>query len=132
MPSYVCEVGTGCNTNFHGASYQETRFVSDLSTKVQRKHHADMMRALLTLMGADQEPRVQSHAAAAIVNFCEGASDAEGPNIVGRYLEPLTDQLLVLLRSNNQLVVEGALTATSSIADCSGVRNLQALSLLCQ
>jgi hypothetical protein len=95
---------------------------ADLATKVQRKHHEPMMNALMHLMGGSEEPRVQSHAASAIVNFCEGLGDDDGGNIVGRYLRPLTDRLLVLLQGGNQLAVEAALTATSSIADGVGVR----------
>ena len=95
---------------------------ADLATKVQRKHHESMMNALMHLMGAVEEPRVQSHAASAIVNFCEGLGEDDGGNIVGRYLQPLSERLLVLLQGGNQLAVEAALTATSSIADGVGVR----------
>jgi importin-5 len=95
---------------------------ADLATKVQRKHHHDMMSALMHLMSSSEEPRVQSHAASAIVNFCEGLGDDDSGNIVGLYLQPLTERLLVLLQSGNQLAVEAALTATSSIADGVGVR----------
>lgn len=94
---------------------------ADLSTKVQRKHHEAMMGALMHLMSSSEEPRVQSHAASAIVNFCEGLGDDDSGNIVGLYLQPLTERLLVLLQSGNQLAVEAALTATSSIADGVGV-----------
>lgn len=95
---------------------------ADLATKVQRKHHDAMMSALMHLMSSSEEPRVQSHAASAIVNFCEGLGDDDSGNIVGLYLQPLTERLLVLLQSGNQLAVEAALTATSSIADGVGVR----------
>lgn len=94
---------------------------ADLATKVQRKHHEDMVNALMHLMRPEQEPRVQAHAASAVVNFCEGLDENSGSNIVGRYIKPLSGHLVVLLQSSNQLVVEGALTATSSIADSAGV-----------
>ena len=87
------------------------------------------MGALMHLMGSSEEPRVQSHAASAIVNFCEGLGDDDSGNIVGLYLQPLTDRLLVLLQSGNQLAVEAALTATSSIADGVGVRRFLAPSM---
>lgn len=94
---------------------------ADLATKVQRKHHENMVGALMHLMRTEQEPRVQAHAASAVVNFCEGLDENSGSNIVGRYIKPLSEHLVVLLQSSNQLVVEGALTATSSIADSAGV-----------
>eukprot|EP00892_Ulva_mutabilis_P010754 jgi/Ulvmu1/8050/UM004_0287.1 len=93
---------------------------TDLATKVQRKHHEAMVKALMHLMRPEHEPRVQAHAASAVVNFCEGLDDSSGGNIVGRYIKPLSEHLVVLLQSPNQLVVEGALTATSSIADSAG------------
>lgn len=88
---------------------------------MQRKHHEAMVKALMHLMRPEQEPRVQAHAASAVVNFCEGLDENSGGNIVGRYIKPLSEHLVVLLQSPSQLVVEGALTATSSIADSAGV-----------
>lgn len=70
---------------------------------------------------------MQAHAASAVVNFCEGLDETTGSNIVGRYIKPLSEHLVVLLQTSNQLVVEGALTATSSIADSAGVRPRPAL-----
>lgn len=76
------------------------------------------MQALIHLMGPQEEPRVQAHAASAVVNFCEHLDG----NIVGLYLKALTDRFLVLLNSPNQLVVEGGLTAMSAVTDSAEVR----------
>jgi hypothetical protein len=76
------------------------------------------MKALIHLMGPDEEPRVQAHAASAVVNFCEHLDG----NIMGLYLKSLNDRFLALLSSPNQLVVEGGLTAMSSVTDSAQVR----------
>ena len=85
---------------------------------MQLKHHGAIVKALLHLMGPEQEPRVQAHASSAIVNFCENLDG----NIMGLYLEQLLQRFQGLLGSNNQLVMEGGLTALSSVTDSSGVR----------
>ena len=76
------------------------------------------MKALIQLMGPEEEPRVQAHAASAVVNFCEHLDG----NIMGLYLDTLTQRFQALLSSPNQLVVEGGLTALSSVTDSAGVR----------
>jgi hypothetical protein len=76
------------------------------------------MKALVHLMRQEEEPRVQAHAASAVVNFCEHLDG----NIMGLYLDRLTQRFQGLLGSSNQLVVEGGLTALSSVTDSSGVR----------
>lgn len=91
---------------------------ADLAPKVQKKHHGEILKALLLLMGPQEEPRVQAHAASAIVNF----SDELDGNIVGLYTKQLCDKLLVLLGGGHRLVQEGALTALSSVADSCQVR----------
>ena len=76
------------------------------------------MKVLLHLMGAGEEARVRAHAASAVVNFCEHLDG----NVVGLYLKALLDRFMALLESDNQLVVESGLTATSSVADSAEAR----------
>ena len=57
--------------------------------------------------------RVQSHAAAALVNFCE---EAEKEDLVP-YLDDLLKRLLALLQSPKRYVQEQALSTIATIAD---------------
>ena len=59
-------------------------------------------------------PRVQSHAAAALINFCENC-DAD---ILDPYLDGLLAKLAVLLQGGKIIVQEQAITAIAAIADC--------------
>lgn len=58
--------------------------------------------------------RVQSHAAAAIINFTENCSK----DILVPYLEPLLGKLVSLLLGGQRIVQEQAITAIASVADC--------------
>jgi len=59
----------------------------------------------------------QAHASAAVVNFSENCT----PEIMKPYMDALIGKLIVLLQSGNKLVMEGALTALASVADCAQV-----------
>ena len=59
------------------------------------------------------EPRVQSHAAAALVNFCEEAEK----EILEPYLDNLLNHLLSLLQSPKRFVQEQALSTIATVAD---------------
>jgi hypothetical protein len=59
-------------------------------------------------------PRVQSHAASALINFCEHCT----PQLIAPYLEPLLAKLFSLLQINKTIVQEQAITAIAAIADC--------------
>lgn len=85
---------------------------TDLGPDLQDAHHAEVMAALMRLMG-DAEPRVQAHSTAAIVNFSEMAD----PDVMRDYLRPLIEGLLTLLQGGRRIVQEGALTALAAVAD---------------
>jgi importin-5 len=88
---------------------------TDFGPDFQKQFHADMVPNLCALMGNDvQYPRVQSHAAAAMINFCEGA-DAD---LVGIYLQELLTKMMGLLQSQSAMCQEQAVTAIAAIADC--------------
>ena len=62
----------------------------------------------------DQSKRVQAHAAAAVINFCEHCERAT----LRQYLPNLLGKLLLLLRRDGQRrVQEQAVTAVASVAD---------------
>jgi len=66
------------------------------------------------LMDDQGNPRVQAHAAAAVINFTEKC-DKE---ILKLYLDGLLSKLLQLLQCNRKMVQEQAITAIASVADC--------------
>jgi hypothetical protein len=58
-------------------------------------------------------PRVQSHAAAALVNFCEAVSKEH----IEPYLDIIFEKLLVLLNSPKTYLKEQAITTIATVAD---------------
>ena len=62
----------------------------------QEQHPQELIGALVPAL-EDAEPRVHAHAAAALINFCEGvARDTLVP-----FLDPIVERLLRLLKNNN-------------------------------
>lgn len=98
------------------------QLATDFSILFQKKFHAKVMPGFLKLLLNDSaHPRVQAHAAAALVNFCE-----ECPR---KILEPYLDQLVSalevvlgskiqeLLQGGTKLVLEQILTTVATVAD---------------
>ena len=85
---------------------------TDLGPKIQEKAHAQILPVLLKAM-EDSSHRVQSHAAAAMVNFSEGCP----PEHMQPYLDALMNKLLQMLQGGHRMVQESALTALASVAD---------------
>jgi hypothetical protein len=88
---------------------------TDLGPDFQEQEHARIVPTLLAAMDDVNEPRVQAHATAAVVNFSEDCEE----NILTPYLDALVSKLLVLLQSPRNIVREGALTSLASVADSS-------------
>lgn len=87
---------------------------SDLGPDLQTNQHAKVMPVMIGAMEDFQNPRVQAHAAAAIVNFSENCSS----DIMPQYLDGIISKLLILLQGGKKMAQEGALTAMASVADC--------------
>eukprot|EP01103_Thecamoeba_quadrilineata_P011595 TRINITY_DN279_c0_g1_i1.p1 TRINITY_DN279_c0_g1~~TRINITY_DN279_c0_g1_i1.p1 ORF type:complete len:1093 (+),score=229.45 TRINITY_DN279_c0_g1_i1:45-3323(+) len=87
---------------------------TDFGGPLQEKFSADILNGLMFLMQDTQNPRVQSHAASAIVNFCEHCET----EILKPYLPALMEKLMALVSLPNQLITEQAVTAVAAIADC--------------
>ena len=51
---------------------------TDLCPELQEEEHARILPALLAVMDDFENPRVQAHSAAAVVNFTEGGSQVWG------------------------------------------------------
>uniref|UniRef100_A0ACD5YX68 Uncharacterized protein n=1 Tax=Avena sativa TaxID=4498 RepID=A0ACD5YX68_AVESA len=88
---------------------------TDLGPDLQVQYHQKVLPALANAMDDFQNPRVQAHAASAILNFSENCT----PEILTPYLDGIVGKLLVLLQNGKQMVQEGALTALASVADSS-------------
>ncbi|KAF3322060.1 importin-5 isoform X2 [Carex littledalei] len=88
---------------------------TDLGPDLQTHYHQKVLPALANAMDDFQNPRVQAHAASAILNFSENCT----PEILTPYLDGIVSKLLVLLQNGKQMVQEGALTALASVADSS-------------
>ncbi|CAL0323404.1 unnamed protein product [Lupinus luteus] len=88
---------------------------TDLGPDLQVKYHHSVLPALAGAVDDFQNPRVQAHAASAMLNFTENCT----PDILTPYLDGLVSKLLVLLQNGKQMVQEAALTALASIADSS-------------
>ncbi|CAM6081611.1 unnamed protein product [Calypogeia fissa] len=86
---------------------------TDLGPVLQQEYHQRVLPALVGAMDDFQNPRVQAHAAAAILNFSESCT----PEILTPYLDGVISKLLVLLQNGKRMVQEGALTALASVAD---------------
>jgi len=106
----------------HAACNALGQLATDFSILFQKKFHAKVMPGFLKLLLADSaHPRVQAHAAAALVNFCE-----ECPRkILAPYLDQLVNALEVvltskiaeLLQGGTKLVLEQILTTVATVAD---------------
>ncbi|GAB2211296.1 hypothetical protein Droror1_Dr00016589 [Drosera rotundifolia] len=88
---------------------------TDLGPDLQTQFHSSVLPALASAMDDYQNPRVQAHAASAVLNFSENCT----PEILTPYLDGIVTKLLVLLQNGKQMVQEGALTALASVADSS-------------
>mmetsp|Transcript_5977 Transcript_5977/g.11754 ORF Transcript_5977/g.11754 Transcript_5977/m.11754 type:complete len:1102 (-) Transcript_5977:756-4061(-) len=86
---------------------------TDFAPKIQHEFHGQILPALIQVMDDTQNPRVQSHAAAAIINFCDDTT----PEIIGLYLDQLLAKLLGLIQSQRRITQEQAVTAVAAVAD---------------
>lgn len=73
---------------------------TDLGPDIQNDEHAVILPALTQVMKDFNEPRVQAHAAAAIVNFSENCDE----DLLTGYMDDLITQLLSLLQHGQKLV----------------------------
>ncbi|CAI9290298.1 unnamed protein product [Lactuca saligna] len=91
------------------------QLATDLGPDLQVQYHQRVLPALANAMDDFNNPRVQAHAASAVLNFSENCT----PDILTPYLDGIVSKLLVLLQNGKQMVQEGALTALASVADSS-------------
>jgi len=87
---------------------------SDFGPEFQKNFHGQVLPVLIAVMDDRDNPRVQSHAASAVINFCEHASS----EILLPYVEVLLTKLMALLQGGKVIVQEQVVTAIAAIADC--------------
>jgi importin-5 len=94
---------------------------TDFSPKLQKQHHAKILPTLMRVLDDTANPRVQSHAAAALVNFCESCPK----NILKSYLDQLVSKLEQVMTARFQdlvnlgkkMVLEQVVTTVAALAD---------------
>ncbi|TVY64219.1 Importin subunit beta-3 [Lachnellula suecica] len=85
---------------------------TDFAGVMQTKYHQIVVPAIIPVLDSP-EPRVQAHAAAALVNFCEEAEK----EVLEPYLDDLLTHLFQLLQCPKRYVQEQALSTIATIAD---------------
>ncbi|KAK9729082.1 importin subunit beta-3 [Basidiobolus ranarum] len=86
---------------------------TDFANTLQKKYHEPILTNLVPVMDDTSCPRVQAHAAAAMVNFCEAATK----KVLEPYLDTIFERLLTLLHSSKTYVQEQAITTIATVAD---------------
>eukprot|EP00002_Diphylleia_rotans_P019939 TRINITY_DN385_c0_g1_i1.p1 TRINITY_DN385_c0_g1~~TRINITY_DN385_c0_g1_i1.p1 ORF type:complete len:1092 (-),score=290.69 TRINITY_DN385_c0_g1_i1:178-3453(-) len=89
---------------------------TDFGPLVQKKYHHLAVPTLVMLMGDTANPKVQGHAAAATINFCEHAN----AKLMAPYVAELLDRLMKLFSSPVRLTVELAVTSLASVSEAIG------------
>lgn len=97
------------------------QMATDFAPTFEKKYHEQVIPGLLSLLDDVQNPRVQAHAGAALVNFSE---DCPKPILI-RYLDAIMAKLEAILKSKfdellekgTTLVLEQVVTTIASVAD---------------
>merc|ERR1719347_273876 len=94
---------------------------TDFAPVFEKKFHARVVPGLLHLMNDSNNPRVQAHAGAALVNFSEDCPKnillPYLPDIMGRLEEVLKAKFNEYVEKKNKLVLEQIVTTIASVAD---------------
>jgi importin-5 len=87
---------------------------TDLEEIIQEQYHDKLFGSLIPAL-EDPVARVQTHASAALINFCEGVEH----ETFLPYVDPIVERLLGLLHSEKRYVQEQAVTSLAMVADAS-------------
>lgn len=91
------------------------QLATDFGPFFQMHYAQEVLQNLVHVMDDEGNPRVQSHAAAAVINFCDHCE----PSIIEPYLQVLLQKLDQIMKQGKMIVLEQAITAVAAIADCS-------------
>ena len=98
----------------HGACHAIGQLCTDFAENLQEAFYDPILKALATLL-QDPSPRVQAHAAAALVNFFDAPPEVQ---VFEPYMDGLIERLLHLLgNSNKRYVQEQSITTIATVAD---------------
>lgn len=107
----------------HAACNALGQMATDFAPDFQEKFHTRVIPELLNLLDDHANPRVQSHAGAALVNFFEDCT----PDAISNYLQPVAvklDEILKMKMSElgsqkpgTRLVLEQTVVTLASLAD---------------
>ncbi|RKP02349.1 hypothetical protein CXG81DRAFT_10876 [Caulochytrium protostelioides] len=89
---------------------------TDFGPQIQTDYHHVVLTHLVPLLDDQQFPRVQAHAAAALINFCECA----GPEIMEPWLDHIVQKLITLLNQGKIFLQQQAITTLATVADSAG------------
>lgn len=98
----------------HAACNAIGQLCTDFSPEIQDRFGEIILSALVPLMDDATAPRIQAHAAAALVNFLDEADKFKIVGVAGDILR----RLVGLLRSNKIYIQEQAVTSIATVADC--------------
>jgi importin-5 len=87
---------------------------TDFHPTLQEEFHAEISQSLVMLMDDEANPRVQSHAASAVINLCDGTD----PEVIVPHLPALLSKIAQLLKIHNVLILEQTVSAIAAVADC--------------
>ncbi|KAJ3017191.1 hypothetical protein HKX48_003673 [Thoreauomyces humboldtii] len=89
---------------------------TDFAPTVQNKYAEMLLTSLVPVLDYSDYPRVQTHAAAALVNFCQEVEK----DAIATFLPSIFQKLVVLLNTGKTYVQEQAITTIATVADCAG------------
>lgn len=107
----------------HAALHTLGTMASDFGPNLQDQFHEPILSGLAMLM-QDPSARVQAHAAAALLNFCDCEDDDEvrerRAEIIAPYLPGMLGQLQKLLASQRRIVLDSAIQAVAAVSAVMG------------
>ncbi|RNA44474.1 Importin-5, partial [Brachionus plicatilis] len=97
------------------------QMATDFAPAFEKKYHAKVVPGLLMILDDEQNPRVQAHGGAALVNFAEDSPKT----VLLTYLDKILDKLhqvlekkvLELVNHKRKLVLEQIVTTIAAVAD---------------
>jgi hypothetical protein len=94
---------------------------NDFSPKIQEKFHDKIIPTLLAVFDDHQNPRVQAHAGAALVNFCESCPKGILASYLGTIVPKLESTfklgLSELIDKGRKIIIEQMVTTLGTVAD---------------
>jgi len=97
------------------------QMATDFAPTFQKKYHTKVVPGLLMILEDEQNPRVQAHGGAALVNFAEDSPKTillqYLDNILNKLLDVLIKKVYELANHKRKLVLEQIVTTIAAVAD---------------